>query len=913
MLEPLLQIRFYPPPPGKKRVLRERLFERLDREALAHPLTLISAPAGFGKSSLVSEWLHQAKGDGLSAGWLTLEPGDNDPQRFLRYLAAAWQRIYPEVGGSILAELAASPAIHSETLVNTLLNELLATGEVGGETGRAAHALLALDDYQRIENPAIHALLAYLIEHLPAHCHIALLTRTDPPLTLARWRSRRQVLELRADELRFTMPEAAQFLNGSMALDLSDEQIAVLAERTEGWIVGLQMAALVGRQHADPQEFVAAFSGSHRYVLDYLVEEVLHQQPEALREFLLCTALLDQMCGPLCESLLDTPPTSGQQTLEGLERANLFIVPLDDQRVWYRYHHLFAELLRVRLRQTAPDRIPQLYHRAAGWFAQNGLWREAIHSALQAKDYEQAANLFEQAVLADRLDFLFSGIRSLIEAFPPAVVQNHPLLKLARAVSLIEDSRLVGIEPLLRSAERDLQAAPASEGQSAALGMVYVVQGVAASLLGDSPWIIAASSQVARLLPYDVRANVNALIQLGNAYFYEGNLNRIDACWQKALDLSQANAYTFGILFCLDDLGRLCCHKGELSRAEALFKLSLETLAHMDNRYLRWQGSTQRDYSDLLREQNRLDKAHAMMETSLALCEKWDMVSGQGLGYIDMGRILSARGDWPAAAAMMQRAEELCQAHTVYPDLITIVAVFRAWLLLQKGELESAWDALEAVLQAPCCQHDFHREWALIAQARILVRLRRPDEALRLLAGRREAAQANGRGRNWLEMSLISALALDEFGENEAALAMLQEALAYAQPQGFVRIFLDEGEALRELMAQLLWPANLPRLQPAALQAYILDLLAAFPYPPPKGAVTPQSIFAGGESLIEPLSARELEVLGLLCEGLSNQEIAARLVLSVGTVKTHIHNIFGKLGVSNRPQAIALAGRLGLR
>jgi LuxR family transcriptional regulator, maltose regulon positive regulatory protein len=894
---PLLATRFFMPRLPAACVPRPRLMNHLEK-IMQVPVVLVSAPPGFGKSSLLSEWIHNRAG--LHIAWLSLESSDQDWGLFFRYLIAAWQHIFPKAGEAALAEMNAFPSQAKEALTNMLLNDLLA----GQDSTGADHSVLVLDDYHLIDSAAIHDSVAYLIEHLPPFCHLVLLTRSNPPLPVARWRSRGQILEVRADDLRFTADEAAEYLNQTMQLQLNTEQIEILQARTEGWIVGLQMAALSMQGRKDVREFVHDFGGSNRFVIDYLVEEVLNRQSDEVQQFLLTTAPLERFCSSLCDAMLDVPAPYSQSILETLEKANLFLIPLDDHRHWFRYHHLFGDLLCVRVQQNGAELLPALYRRATVWLSQNGLWHDAIRYAILAKDFELGANLFEQAIRTGGRSFLWeSGIRTLIEPFPGPLVQTRPLLSWAKAIGMLESSQLAGIEPLVRYAEKGIRSAQTFKGQDEILGWMYVVQSNIASLLGDSAWIIEASRQVALLIPDNAEANADALFHVGNVYYYEGDLNQTDACWQGALALSQANGYTLGMLFTLANLGRLCAHKGDLKRAEEYFERALVLSAEAQNIYLRWIGSVQRDTSDVLRERNYLAEAHTLMTASLALCEKWESISGTGLGYLHLGRILLAEGDFQGAATLLQKAEELCRAHTVYPDLETLVQVFHARLDLAMGQADQAWQVLEKCLKSPCCHHELHREWVLIAQARVLQHTRRPTEALALLAGRLESAKEKGRGRNWLEISLLTALALKAIGDPQQAGLVLKEGLVYAQNQGFRRIFVDEGEPMRELLEE--FRVLFPQTQ---LSDFVGEILAIYPALSVAENIPSTKV----KGLFEPLSGREMEILRLLSQGFSNAEIAARLVLSVGTVKTHIHNIYGKLGVRDRPQAIAKAGLLGL-
>jgi LuxR family transcriptional regulator, maltose regulon positive regulatory protein len=919
--EPLLATRFFMPRLPSSRVLRQRLLERLD-EGLEMPFLLVSASAGFGKSLLISEWVHSQKA--LRASWLSLETSDNDWTHFFRYLVAAWQRIFQHAGETALAELVASLSPHREALMNLLLNDLL-TGQgeaavadpVDTASGSAmqtapSHALVVLDDYHRVEASAIHDSVAYLIEHLPPNCHLALITRTDPPLPLSRWRSLRQMLEIRTDDLRFRPDEAEQFLNQTMRLQLTQEQTTVLEMRTEGWIVGLQLAALALQNRDDAQEFVRDFDGSHRFVLDYLVEEVVNQQSEEVKQFLLSTAPMEQFCAELCGALLGDPPqpvsdilsgsriSYAQQTLEQLEKSNLFLIPLDDRRRWFRYHHLFADLLRARLLQTCPEQMPVLYRRAALWFSQNGLWQEALTYAQKTNDLSFLAHMLEQSVLQDGLHFLSSVVSPLIQPFTDAFIRDRPLLGLIKATAMIEQSQMEGIESLLRNVENHLPVGLPTDRQRNLLGIVSVLQSNAASLLGDRQWIIESSQRVIDLLPDHPIARYNALMGLGNAYFYEGSLHRVDAVWQDAADLCRNHSLFHTEVIVLNDLGRLCGYKGELNRAEGLFQRALSLQASIKPYESRALSGIWRDWSDLLRERNRLEEAHAMMVSSIALAEKWEYASGQGLGYLHMARILLAKGDLPGATAMLEQVERISNEHTVYPDLTAAAQVFRARLLLIENEPEKAWQVLEDCFQSSCCQHPFHREWVLVAQSRVLIRMNQPNNALKTLEGMLEPAKAHGRGHNWLAMILLSATALSALGQIQPSMGMLEEALVYGQMEGFIRTFVDEEEPIRLLLER---HQQIRRISP--LNAYVRTVLSAFPEP---GTLT-RRISSSEGALVEPLSARELEVLHLICSGLSNQEIANCLVLSVGTVKTHIHHIFGKLGVRDRPQAIAKAAR----
>lgn len=891
---PLLATRFYMPRLATHQVTRRRLLERLD-QCLHIPVTLISAPAGFGKSSLLSEWI-QTRSD-LRASWLSLESGDNDWTRFFHYLTAALQKLFPKIGESSLQDRGTAQ-IAPEASLTVLLNDLsiaLSPPESPTDT------LLVLDDFHHIDSHTVQTGLTFFCEHLPPRFHLAILTRSDPLMPLPLWRSRHQLLELRSDELRFTTEEATAFLQTAVDLDLTRENIVRLNDRTEGWIAGLQMAALSIQGCSDPQAFVHSFRGSHRYVLDYLVEEVLQRQPDKVQQFLLETSLLDWMNASLCAALFDSATVdSAQGMLEYLERNNLFIVPLDDDRYCYRYHHLFADLLRVKLAQAHSDRIPTLHHRAANWLADQALWEEAIQHAFLAKDVDYAADLFERAVIHKRSEFLFSGIASLVEQFPEAFALRCPLIALGKAVVMYQQSRLEGAIPLLRIAEQGVRENRTVEARQPLLGTIYLILSSVASLLGNMSLLVETSKHASAALSESEDIYASIQIQAGLVYYFSGEFNRVDETWMRALEVYSKSGQTYLTLQCMTNLVSVRQHKGELHSVESLVQQIQDLAAPHGDRYLRAIGAAQREYSDVLRERNRLEEAHRVIQEAIALCERHGMISSQGMGYIHLGRILLAQGNRMGAEKSLQHARRLAATHTLYPDLLCTLHIFEIELMLADGQLEAALLISEACTAEPWWQHDILREWIEIARARCVLHLGRAAEAEALIAPRRDAAQKAGRGRNWLTMTLLISLAKATQGEQSSALALLKEALRFAQAQGFLRIFVDEGEPMRGLLAR--FHVKFPR---SPFRGYVERVLAAFPAKL-SGPGLPE------DNLIKQLSAREMEVLHLLCEGLSNQEIAAKLFLSVGTIKTHIHNIFGKLGVRDRPQAIAQARRLQL-
>ncbi len=875
-------------------VPRPRLQEQI-AQGLRGPLTLVIAPAGFGKTTLVAACVATC---GMPVAWLSLDKHDDEAGRFLNYVAAALQEADNMIGSEaaqLMAEVQQTPP---ETVLTSLINDIDFAGR---------EIALVLDDYQFISSQAIHEAVAFLLDHCPNTFHLVIATRSDPPLPLARLRARAQTVELRAADLRFTAPEATQFLNDVMGLHLDTRSVVMLEERTEGWIAGLQMAALSMQGRSDPETFVRAFSGSHRYVLDYLMEEVLHRQRDPVQRFLLQTSLLERMNAALCAALLGTETVdSAQAMLELLERENLFIIPLDDDRCYYRYHHLFAELLRVKLTQTCPDSISSLHRRAANWHAEQALWDDAIRHAFLANDPEYAADLFERATIARRDAFLFSGIAELVEQFPESFVRQRPLVALGKATIMFQQSQLNGILPLLRIAEQGVRENERLEGWQPILGTIHILQGAVASLLGDISLLLEASQQASALLSENDADYANTLLQSGLVHYFSGEFHRVDEIWMRALEVGRKSGDVYMTLLCMADLAFLKRHKGELPSAESLIQQIEKLAGSHGNRYLQWIGSARRDYSDVLRERNQLDEAHRTIGEAITICEKYDTISSQGLGHIHLGRILLAQGDLPGAAEALHHAQHLAATHTLYPDLLALIRVFEILLMLTQKQDKAALQISEACAAEPWWEHELLREWLEIARARCLLHLGQMAEAVALISCRRDVAHLTGRGRNWLEMTLLIALAKTAQGEQSLALALLQDALVFAQAQGFVRIFLDESQPMQSLLAQWLAHAG---ASPA--RDYALRLLSQFEAEPHTLTATRETTSSIG-NLIEPLSERESEVLQLIATGKTNQEIAQQLIVSPGTVKAHTASIYRKLDVANRTEAVARARQLGI-
>jgi len=947
METPLLQTKLHIPLVRPGLVPRPRLIERLNAtlvldnkyRGLHRKLTLISAPAGFGKTTLVADWLTNlrftipdsgSKADDVSiqnrqsqiqnrATWLSLDKGDNDPARFWAYFVAALQAVEPTVGGGTLGAFQAPQPPPLEAVLTALINGIATIPDP---------FILVLDDYHLITAQPIHDGLAFLLDHLPPNLHLVLATRADPPLPLPRLRIRGELTELRVADLRFTPQEVTAFLNEVMGLGLSAEDVAALEARTEGWVAGLQAAALSlqGREHTT--SFVQAFTGSHRFVLDYLIEEVFHRQPHHVQTFLLQTAILDRLTAPLCDAvvgigdwILDIGdhiqyPTSNIQSqtiLEYLESSNLFLVPLDDRREWYRYHRLFADLLRARLQQTQSSRMPGLHRRAAEWYEQNGLMAEAVGHTLAAGDLEEAARLVEQ--IAPATLWAHGEVATFLgwlEPLPEEVMRARPRLALYHAWALLTTVPLDGVEERLRDVERALGEAKeavvsAAERQSMS-GEVAVIRAMIANFQGDEPRTIALCHQaLARVPEEDLFLRSTIAGNLGGAYLKSGDLIAAGHALAEASRLSQAAGNTFTALIALSYLADTQAMRGQLHGAAQTYRQALALAAEQGGQ--QWVGTALAHVGlgELLREWNDLDGATRHLMAGIELGERQgDVIVGPGLqvmldGTIALARVYQARGDVDGALEVLRQAEGWARKHE--PLQIARVAAARAWLWAAQGDLAPAARWAQACGLSVDDEPSHLRESEYLTLARVLVAQGRPDEAMTLLNRLLQAAEAAERTRSAIEILALQALAAQAQGIAAQAQTALGRALSLAEPEGYVRTFVDAGAPMARLLRQAASRGTATK--------YVRELLTLFDASE-HGRVGMRPPYPHAQPLIEPLSPRELEVLRLIADGSSNREIAAELFIAITTVKKHVSNILGKLGVSSRTQAIARARELGL-
>ena len=906
---PLLETKFYIPRSRRDLVPRTRLSERLDR-GIASKLMLVSAPAGFGKTTLLTEWL--AAGPAAPAGerlvaWLSLDRGDNDPASFWTYVIAALRTVASGVGESALALLQAPRSPPIETVLTALLNDLGAT---------AGDIVLVLDDYHIIDARDVQDGMAFLLDHLPAGLHVVIAGRADPALPLARLRARGELAEIRAAELRFTPDEAAAYLGEMMGLQLTAREVAALEGRTEGWIAALQLAALSMQGRDDVAGFIAGFAGDDRYVVDYLGEEVLQRQSERVQAFLLQTSILGRLSGLLCDAV--TGQSGSKAMLEALDRENLFLVPLDDRRRWYRYHQLFADVLHARLLDEQPGNVPELHRRASVWYEQSGEPAEAISHALAARDFDRAADLVELAIPAMRRSRQEATVRGWLELLPDEVVRVRPVLSVHFAGELLARGELEGVEARLRDAERwlDTTAGLCQGPQAPATEMVVVdddefrrlpagievYRAALAMARGDVPGTVRHARRTLELSPADEHlGRASAAGFLGLASWASGDLEAGYSAYAECMAGLRRAGYiadTFGCAIALADIRRT---QGRLGEAMHTYEQALQRASQPGGPVLRGTADMYVGMSEVHRERDDLAAATQQLLRSQELGEHTGLPQNRYRWRVAMARIRQAEGDLAGALDLLDEAERV-YVGDFFPNVRPVPAL-QARVRAAQGEWGEAlgW----AREQGLSVEDDlsYLREFEHITLARVLLARYAAEraeasmhEATRLLERLLRAAEEGARTGSVLEILVLQALARQARGDIPAALAALQGALTVAEPEGYVRIFVDEGPP----MASLLRAAAKQGIAPS----YVRRLLAAVSNTEDS---TPVS-----QGLIEPLSERELDVLRLLGTDLDGPEIARELIVSLNTVRTHTKNIYTKLAVTNRRAAVRRAAELGL-
>ena len=881
MPTPILATKLYIPPLRPGVVIRPRLIERMN-EGLLRKLTLIAAPAGFGKTTLVSEWV---AGCQRPAAWLLLDEGDNDLARFLTYLVAALRTIAPDIGAGVLGVLQSPQPLPTASILTTLLNQITAIPD---------HFVLVFDDYHVIDAKAVDYALTFLLDHLPPHMHLVIATRGDPPLPLARLRVGGHLVELRVTDLRFTHSEAAEFLNQGMGLNLSAKDIAALETRTEGWIAGLQLAAISLQGQQDATSFITSFTGSHHFVLDYLVEEVLQQQSESVQTFLLRTSILDRLCGPLCDAVLLDPSASGQATLEYLEHANLFTVPLDNERRWYRYHQLFADLLRQRLQQRSVSSagnevgdVTELHRRASLWYEDHSLYLEAFHHAAAANDVEHAARLIEGEGMLLHFRGAAVPVLNWLESLPKTVLDTRPALWVTYASTLLFGGQHTAVEQKLQAAEAALQGTEPDDRIQDLVGRIASMRATLAVIQHDGETIMTQSRRALEYLhPDNLPVRAATTWTLGYAYQLQGDRAAASQAYTEVISIGKSFGISIYTLAATINLGQVQEADNQLYLAAENYRRSLQLAGDPPQRMA---CEAHLGLARVCYEWNDLDAAQQHGQQCVQLTRQIDSVDTVAACGVFLARLKLAQGDVAGAAAILAEADQFVRQHNFVFRLPDVVAA-QVLLLLHQGHLAAA-------------AHLAHLHDLPISQARVHMAQGDTTAALAALEPWRRQVDAKGWADERLKVMVLQAVALQVHGEKDKAIHLLCDALTLAEPGGFIRLFIDEGPPMAHLLSEVEALGMMPN--------YTGKLLAVLKAEEQKREDT-SSLPPPAQPLIEPLSRRELEVLHLIAQGLSNHEICERLFLALDTVKGHNRNIFGKLQVQRRTEAVARARELGL-
>ncbi len=792
---PLLKTKLYIPMAPTPGVIRSALLAQLN-ETERHALTLLSAPAGFGKTTLLAQWIAQSS---LPIAWLSLDAGDNDPYRFLSYLIAALRCIDDELGSDAQKLVQSSQLVAPHIILASLINDL---SRIIGPCA------LVLDDCQFIVERGVHEILTYLIGHLPINFHLVIATRSDPPIPLGRLRANGQVLELRTRDLRFTDQEAARFLTDVMRLELSTEDVQVLEARTEGWVVGLKMAALSLQGHKSASEFVRAFSGSHRYVLDYLVEEVLRQQPTHVRTFLLETSFLDKLSGPLCEALM-TPEwrnsgANAQEVLEYVETSNLFLIPLDDNKLWYRYHHLFADLLRSRLQHMPGERVTSLHSCASRWYEANGLPADALFHALRAGDFASAASIIEKYAPQLMAQNEFSFYLARLNEIPDDIARGRPWLGIYRAWIYARLGELEDIESLLQRAEDLIRAHAQDAAVGEMAGCIALIRANVANLRGNPEFGVEQTQKAQELLPRrSVLALDNVSFQRGFAYFASGDFSRARQEWSELARAAMITQDFDTYANAAAELADLRKIEGRLHEAHSLYHDAQGWLRQQSQCSPMFLSALEIGIAELLIQWNQLAEASSWITEGIAHAQAGGRPNTECFGCYVKACLQLASGNLDGVRATILDAESILRQHTLYPRAVAEIETIkvRLWTVQHKTSELEHWEK-EHQSSDPYAG-DFLHEFTNITRSRALLAQGKLDETLDLLIRLEAATDRAQRNGRLIEILILQALALQAEGCADRAVAVLSRSLHLAERGGYVRVFLDEGQPMVQLLSAL--------------------------------------------------------------------------------------------------------------
>ena len=906
----LLETKLYVPKSRSSLVARPRLVERL-HPAADRKLTLIVGPAGFGKTTLLAEWIASDAATRNSIAWVSLDPTENEPSVFWSYVTRAIQKIHPTVGPRAISLLQSPEPPRAESVLTELINDLTAID---------SDVVLVLDDYHVIDAAPVHESLTFLLDHLPPRMHVVIASRSDPPapLPLARLRARGELAEVRVAELRFTPDEAAAFLNQVMALDLSATDTAKLERRTEGWITGLKLAALSMKGRDDVREFVDAFTGDSRYVADYLVEEVLQAESERIRRFLLGTAILDRLSGPLCDAVMGEP--GSQALLESLERRNLFVVALDDRREWYRYHHLFADVLQAQSVREDPERARTYHRRASAWYSERGSSSDAVQHALAADDLERAADLLEMTWPERDRSYRSSLWLRRVKALPDAVVRVRPVLSLGYAWALLNSGELEAAEPRLRDVEGWLDDAADTSGRPIASPMIVTDQERFRSLptelaaarvylaqaLGGVPGTVEHARRALELVPEgDHAARSTGIALLALAYWARGDLEAAHRTFTDSLASMRMSGHALDAIRGTFVLGDLRVAQGRLREAASIYERGLQLVAEEAHSTPPETDELYLGLSEVHREWGEIDVAAGFLETITESAGRAAHRGNRQRWCTAMARVLEARGDLPGALELLDEAESH-DLRSPIPRVRPIAAMkARIWVMQRRLAEAMEWVRVESLSASD--DLSYLREFEHITLARVLIARhqaggdeRDMHDAVQLLDRLTTAAEQGGRMGSVIEILVLQSLAQQALGNIRRGLDPLTRALELAEPEGYLRVFVDEGSRMRDLLRHA--------TARGLAGEYTRRVLAAFEDSKPNATETNRV----AANSIQSLTTRELEIVRLIAAGMRNQEIADLLSISAATVKRHIANAYGKLGASHRTEALVRAKELKL-